>query len=96
MVEAKATARHDKLAKSKQQKLESLENKLSMEKDSIAKLKTDRKAEIKKLPREEQAAAKQKLASEVEDIKKRISATKGEIAALKAEIKADKAKVKQA
>ena len=96
MVEAKATARHDKLAKSKQQKLDSLENKLSAEKESIGKLKADRKAEIKKLPKEEQAAAKQKLAADVEDIKKRIAATKEEIAALKAEIKADKAKAKQA
>ena len=96
MVEAKATARHDKLAKSKQQKLDSLEEKLSSEKMALGKLKADRKAEIKALPKEEQAAAKQKLAAEVDEMKKRIAFTKEEIAAVKAEIKADKAKAKQA
>lgn len=95
MVEAKATARHDKLAKSKQQKLESLENKLAAEKAAMGKMKADRKAEIKALPKEEQAAANQKLAAELEDMKKRIASIKADIAAQKAEIKADKAKAKQ-
>ena len=88
MVEAKATARHDKLAKSKQQKLETLENRLASEKAAMGKLKADRKAEIKGLPKEDQAAAKQKLAADLEEMKKKI-------AAQKAEIKADKAKAKQ-
>ena len=95
MVEAKATARHDKLAKSKQQKLESLEGRLASEKAALGKLKADRKAEIKALPKEEQAAAKQKLQKELEDMKRKIASTKEEIAAQKAEIKADKAKAKQ-
>ena len=77
MVEAKATARHDKLAKSKQQKLESLEGRLASEKAALGKLKADRKAEIKALPKEEQAAAKQKLQKELEDMKRKIASTKG-------------------
>ena len=94
MIEAKATARHDKLAKSKQEKLESLEHRLAAEKASVGKVKADRKAEIKKLPKEEQAAAKEKLAKEIEEIKQKIASTKQEVVALKAEIKADKAKAK--
>lgn len=94
MVEAKATARHDKLAKSKQEKLESLERRLDAEKASVGKVKAERKAEIKKLPKEEQAVARENMNKEIEEIKQRIADTKKEVAELKAEINADRAKAK--
>lgn len=95
MVEAKATARHDKLAKSKQQKLESLRMKLASERESLSKMKSDRKADIRYMPKEDRPAAKEKLAADVLEAKQKIAATKEEIASLKAEIKADKAKAKE-
>lgn len=92
MVEAKATARHEKMAKAKKDRLEQLQMKLSSEKASIGKTKSEYKAKMKDLPKEERPAMKEKLDKEIEQIKVGIEKTKGEIATLKAEIKADKAK----
>ena len=65
--DAKATARHAKIAKEKEQAEEEEKNRASNEYWKVRRANEKRKEEIKKLPKEEQAEAKKKLR---EDVKK--------------------------
>lgn len=65
--DAKATARHAKIAKEKEQAEEEEKNRASNEYWKVRRANETRKEEIKKLPKEEQAEAKKKLR---EDAKK--------------------------
>jgi hypothetical protein len=57
----KAAARHAKLAKSKQDEIDSFKDKIYTDKHLAKKYETERKAEIKELPKAERAAAKAEL-----------------------------------
>ena len=94
MTEAKATARHKKMAESKVQRLEELKHKISVEEASYKKKKEEGKAKIKALAKEERSGAKEILDNDLNDMKLAIAKLKDELKSLKAEIKADKAKAK--
>ena len=65
--DAKATARHAKIAKEKEQAEEEEKNRAFNEYWKVRRANEKRKEEIKKLPKEEQTEAKKKLR---EDVKK--------------------------
>ncbi len=94
MTEAKATARHKKMAQSKKDKYEELKHKVSVDQNTIAKKKEDYRIKSKNLSKEEKIAAKAELTKDIQNIKASIAKTKEEMRALKAEIKADEAKAK--
>ena len=96
MTEAKATARHEKMARSKKEKVEELRFRISTEQSSYGKKKADGKQRIKELPKEERPAAKAALDTELAGIKANIAKLKEELKEAKAAVKADEAKSKEA
>ncbi|MCL2032740.1 MAG: hypothetical protein FWG96_05680 [Methanomassiliicoccaceae archaeon] len=64
----KATARHAKITKTKQDEIDSFKKKIDTDKYLAKKYESNRKTEIKALPKEERAAAKEELK---ESIRKR-------------------------
>ena len=57
----KATARHAKITKTKQEEIESFKKKIATDKHLAKKYESNRKAEIKALPKEDRAAARAEL-----------------------------------
>lgn len=68
----KATARHDKLAKSKSDEIEAKKHKADTERMALRRMKEERKAEIKKLPRSERSAARKELRKDIAARKREI------------------------
>ncbi|MCL2318411.1 MAG: hypothetical protein FWC44_05120 [Methanomassiliicoccaceae archaeon] len=64
----KATARHAKMNKTRQEEIEALKSKIETEKHQAKKYESNRKTEIKALPKEDRPAAKEELK---ESIRKR-------------------------
>ncbi len=96
MTEAKATARHKKMANSKKVKYEELKHKVSVDQNTIRKKKEDFKTKSKGLSKEEKAIAKEALINDINTIKANIANTKEEMRGLRAEIAADAAKAREA
>lgn len=69
----KATARHAKMTQTKKDEIENLKNRISTDKYLAKKYESNRKTEIKALPKEDRAAAKEELK---ESIAKRKEAEK--------------------
>jgi hypothetical protein len=61
----KATARHAKITKTKQEEIDAFKKKISTDKYLAKKYESDTKAEIRALPKEERAAAKEELRQSV-------------------------------
>jgi hypothetical protein len=57
----KATARHAKMVKSKQDEIDALKQQISTDKHLAKKYESNRKKEIKAMPKEDRAAAKEDL-----------------------------------
>jgi len=93
--EAKATARHKQIAKDKRDSLESKKAKIGAEKAALDDMIDTRKSEIRKLPREDRASAKEDLKKDVETRKETIARMTAEYKSVKAEVKEDNRKAKE-
>jgi len=62
---AKASVRHEKIARSKEDELQARKEKVSNGKYALKKMKKEREKEVDKLPKEDRAAAKEKLKAEI-------------------------------
>ncbi|MDR1404739.1 MAG: hypothetical protein LBJ20_04140 [Candidatus Methanoplasma sp.] len=62
----KATARHAKMTRTKQEEIDAFKKKIDTDKYLSKKYESDRKTEIKELPKDERAAAKAELKESIE------------------------------
>jgi len=86
----KATARHAKMTRTKQEEIEALKQRISTDKHLAKKYEANRKTEIKALPKEERAAAKAELRESIEKRKEAEERDREKLRALSREEKMER------
>ena len=94
--EPKATARHAKMTQSKKDEIETLKQRIDTDKYLAKKYETNRKTEIKSLPKEDRAAAKAELKESITKRKESESKDKEKLRTLTREERAEKGAVEKA
>ena len=91
----KATARHAKMTQSKKDEIENLKNRISTDKYLAKKYESNRKTEIKALPKEDRAAAKEELKESIAKRKEAEMKDKDKLRELVQEDKREKGRVEK-
>jgi len=94
--EPKATARHAKITKSKKDEIENLKQRIDTDKYLAKKYESNRKTEIKSLPKEDRAAAKADLKESISKRKESESKDKEKLRTLMREERSEKGAIEKA